>query len=108
MSSLEVEIKAKTIRKRRKRKNKFKKVKERGRERWKEEEEEKKGKIQVDKHTFREEEKGLHRKIRRMFSNYFSKTRLALTSKPKKDSTKIENYRPVSFGKLTQKSQVKH
>lgn len=68
-----------------------------------------KEKIQMDKQTFREEGRKENLENGMMFSNYVSEARLSLKSKPKKKKkththTKIENYRPLSLGKLLPKS----
>lgn len=60
-----------------------------------------KEKIQMDKQTFREEGRKEPLENGMMFSNYVSKARLSLKSKQNKTKKhKIENYRPLSFGKL--------
>ena len=67
-----------------------------------------KEKIQMDKQTFREEGRKEPLENGMMFSNYVSEARLSLKSKLKKKKThthtKIENYRPLSLGKLLPKS----
>ena len=62
-----------------------------------------KEKIQMDKQTFREEGRKEPLENGMMFSNYVSKVRLSLKPKQKKKHN-IENYRPLSFGKLLPKS----
>ena len=63
-----------------------------------------KEKIQMDKQTFREEGRKEPLENGMMFSNYVSKVRLSLKPKQKKKKHNIENYRPLSFGKLLPKS----